>query len=163
MSRATVVATINGERAEFDVEARWSLADALRHSLGLTGTHLACEHGVCGSCTVLLDGLDVRSCLILAVQVDGHEVVTIEGVAQSGELHDVQRAFLESHSFQCGFCTPGFVMTSLALLGERHTISEAEARAELSGNICRCSGYQQIIEGVMLAAERLCPRSEISP
>jgi aerobic-type carbon monoxide dehydrogenase small subunit (CoxS/CutS family) len=163
MRRVTVASTVNGDRVQFEVDPRWTLADALRHKLGLTGTHLACEHGVCGACTVLLDGVDVRSCTILAPQVDGHEVVTVEGVARLGKLHEVQRAFLESHSFQCGFCTPGFVMTAVALLAEGVDVTEDEVRSEISGNICRCSGYQQIIEGVLLAAIRLSERDETLP
>src|SRR5580658_8150429 len=119
------------------VEARRTLADALREDLSLTGTHLGCEHGVCGACTVLVDGQAVRSCLMLAVQAAGSEVVTVEGLAKDGELHPVQQAFWDSHAFQCGFCTPGFVMTTVALLEEGRELSDHEIRVELSGNICR--------------------------
>jgi carbon-monoxide dehydrogenase small subunit len=137
------------------VEPRKTLADALREELGLTGTHLGCEHGVCGACTVLVNGEAIRSCLMLAVQVRGAEILTIEGLEQDGQLHPVQQAFRDSHAFQCGFCTPGFVMSTVALLQETSAPSEAEIREALSGNICRCTGYQSIISGVQLAAERL--------
>ena len=133
---------------------RMTLADFLRGNLGLTGTHLGCEHGVCGACTVLFDGVAVRSCLMLAVQAQNHEVVTVEGLADGEELHPVQQAFWESHSFQCGFCTPGFVMTTVALLQENANPTEAEVREVLSGNICRCTGYQSIVQGVLRAAEQ---------
>ena len=145
---------VNGRSRELSLAPRVSLADALRESCGLTGTHLGCEHGVCGACTVLLDGVAVRSCLMLAVQARGHEVTTVEGVAQGEELSPLQQAFRESHSFQCGFCTPGFVMSTVALLSENPTPDEDEIRETLSGNICRCTGYQSIIDGVLLAAER---------
>ena len=143
--------TVNGAAVDADVEARLTLADLLREELGLTGTHLGCEHGVCGACTVLVDGDAVRSCLMLAVQADGHEVRTVEGLAEGDVLHPVQQAFWESHGFQCGFCTPGFVMTTVALLEENPTADEQEIREALSGNICRCTGYQSIVDGVLLA------------
>jgi carbon-monoxide dehydrogenase small subunit len=127
----------------------------LRDGLGLTGTHLGCEHGVCGACTVLLDGLAVRSCLMLAVQARGHEVTTIEGLADGDEFHPVQQGFYDSHAFQCGFCTPGFVMTTVELLADDPNVDEAGIREALSGNICRCTGYESIVEGVKLAAENL--------
>ena len=146
---------VNGRRCEVLVEPRWSLADVLRDHLELTGTHLGCEHGVCGACTVLVDGVAVRSCLIFGVQVDGADVVTIEGLEQDGELHPLQQAFHECHSFQCGFCTPGFVMSALALLESARDFDEAELREALAGTICRCTGYQSIIDGVMLAATRM--------
>jgi carbon-monoxide dehydrogenase small subunit len=148
---------VNGTPREASAEVRVTLADFLRQDLGLTGTHLGCEHGVCGACTVLLDGAAVRSCLLLAVQARGHEVVTVEGLADGDELHPVQQAFLESHSFQCGFCTPGFVMTTAALLAENPSPGEDEIRDTLSGNVCRCTGYQSIIEGVRRAADALGP------
>ncbi len=144
---------VNGERRKAQADVRVTLADFLRVQLELTGTHLGCEHGVCGACTVLVDGVAVRSCLMLAVQARGHEVVTVEGLARGEELHPVQQAFWESHSFQCGFCTPGFVMTTVAFLRENPRPSEAEVREVLSGNICRCTGYQSIVEGVLRAAE----------
>ena len=146
--------TVNGAPVEAAIEARLTLADLLRDELGLTGTHLACEHGVCGACTVLLDGDAVRSCLVLAVQAEGREVRTVEGLADGDQLGPVQQAFWEAHGFQCGFCTPGFVMSAYALLQDNPNPTEAEVREELSGNLCRCTGYQPIIEGVLLAAER---------
>jgi aerobic-type carbon monoxide dehydrogenase small subunit (CoxS/CutS family) len=155
MTRRPLQFTVNGRAAEVFVEPRKTLADVLREDLDLTGTHLGCEHGVCGACTVLVDDLAVRSCLMLAVQVAGREVTTIEGLERDGEMHPLQEAFRDSHSFQCGFCTPGFVMTALALLEEGRQLGEDELREELSGNICRCTGYQSIIEGVQLAAERM--------
>jgi len=145
--------SVNGARRELNVETRKTLADALREDLGLTGTHLGCEHGVCGACTVLLNGEAVRSCILLAVQARNAEVQTVEGLQQNGEMHPVQQAFRESHSFQCGFCTPGFVMSTVALLAENSSPTEQEIREGLSGNICRCTGYQSIVEGVQRAAE----------
>jgi carbon-monoxide dehydrogenase small subunit len=145
---------VNGERRSATAEVRITLADFLRDKLGLTGTHLGCEHGVCGACTVMVDGVDVRSCLMLAVQTQGKEVLTVEGLGNPEHLHPLQQALRESHAFQCGFCTPGFVMASLALLRENPMPDEAEVREVLSGNICRCTGYQSIVEGVLLAAER---------
>jgi carbon-monoxide dehydrogenase small subunit len=153
-----VTVTVNGTTTTRPVEPNRTLADFLRVDLGLTGTHLGCEHGVCGSCTVLFDDDPVRSCLMLAVQSDGARVTTIEGVAlPDGSLHPLQEAFRDSHSFQCGFCTPGFMMTSLALLHESPDASEQEIREALSGNLCRCTGYQSIVAGVELAAERMRP------
>jgi len=146
--------SVNGVRRELDVEPRRTLADVLREDLGLTGTHLGCEHGVCGACTVLVDGLSARACLLLAPQVDGAHVTTIEGLAAEDDLHPLQAAFRDSHSFQCGFCTPGFLAAAVELLGENPTPTETEVREALSGNVCRCSGYQSIVEGVLLAAER---------
>jgi carbon-monoxide dehydrogenase small subunit len=137
------------------VEPRKTLADALREDLGLTGTHLGCEHGVCGACSVLVNGEAIRSCLMLAVQARGAEVVTIEGLETDGQLHPVQQAFRESHSFQCGFCTPGFVMSTVAFLAESPSPNEAEIREAMSGNICRCTGYQSIVKGIQLAASRI--------
>src|SRR5262249_20195988 len=131
------------------------LADVIREDLRLTGTHLGCEHGVCGACTILLDGEPVRSCLMLGVQAAGSEIVTVEGVATDGVMHPVQQAFWDSHSFQCGFCTPGFVITAYALLRDGSELSEDDVRAELSGNLCRCTGYQSIVRGVLTAAQRL--------
>jgi aerobic carbon-monoxide dehydrogenase small subunit len=146
---------VNGAARSAEAEVRKTLADFLREDLGLTGTHLGCEHGVCGACTVLVDDVAVRSCLMLAVQARGREVVTVEGLAEGERLHPVQQAFWESHAFQCGFCTPGFVMSTLALLKESPDADEAEVRETLSGNICRCSGYQTIVEGVLLAARKI--------
>ena len=146
---------VNGQPHQAAADVRITLADFLRDRLGLTGTHLGCEHGVCGACTVLVDGEAVRSCLMLAVQARGHEVTTVEGLADGDRLHPVQQAFWESHGFQCGFCTPGFVMATVALLRENPRPTEEEVRETLSGNICRCTGYQSIVEGVLLAARRL--------
>jgi carbon-monoxide dehydrogenase small subunit len=150
----TIELTVNGVSRSAAAEVRSSLADFLREKLELTGTHLGCEHGVCGACTVLVDGEPVRSCLMLAVQADGADVTTIEGLADGDTLHPLQQAFMESFAFQCGFCTPGFVMSTLALLRDDPGADEAKVREELSGNICRCTGYQSIVEGVLLAARR---------
>jgi carbon-monoxide dehydrogenase small subunit len=148
--------TVNGRETEAFVEPRRTLADVLREDLELTGTHLGCEHGVCGACTILLDGAAVRSCLMLGVQADGADITTIEGLGgPDGELHPLQEAFRETHGFQCGFCTPGFVMSALALLEDGCPLDDDALREELSGNICRCTGYQSIIDGVKLAAERM--------
>lgn len=156
MNREAVRLSVNGRQCEVLIAPNRTLADVLREDLELTGTHLGCEHGVCGACTVLVDGSAVRSCLMLGVQAADTEVTTIEGVAAAdGSLHPLQEAFRDSHSFQCGFCTPGFMMTALALLQEEREVTEAELREELAANICRCTGYQSIIEGVMLAARRL--------
>jgi aerobic-type carbon monoxide dehydrogenase small subunit (CoxS/CutS family) len=154
-TRIRLELTVNGKARELDVEPRKILADALRDDLGLTGTHLGCEHGVCGACTVLVNGQAVRSCLMLAVQARGAEILTVEGVERQGQLHPVQQAFRESHSFQCGFCTPGFVISTLAFLAETPSPSEEGIREALSGNICRCTGYQSIVAGVRLAAQKL--------
>jgi len=147
--------SVNGSPREVTIEARKTLADVIREDLRLTGTHLGCEHGVCGACTILLDGEPVRSCLMLGVQAAGSEIVTVEGIATDGVMHPVQQAFWDSHSFQCGFCTPGFVITAYALLRDGSELSEDDVRAELSGNLCRCTGYQSIVKGVLTAAERL--------
>jgi aerobic-type carbon monoxide dehydrogenase small subunit (CoxS/CutS family) len=147
--------TVNGSVRSASAEVRTTLADFLRDKLTLTGTHLGCEHGVCGACTVLVDGEAVRSCLMLAVQARGRDVVTVEGLADGDRMHPVQQAFWESHAFQCGFCTPGFVMSTVALLRENPDADEEEVRETLSGNICRCSGYQSIVEGVLLAGRKI--------
>ncbi|MHB1444864.1 MAG: (2Fe-2S)-binding protein [Acidimicrobiales bacterium] len=146
-----VTLTVNGSRRQAAVEARRTLADFLREDLGLTGTHLGCEHGVCGACTVILDGEPVRSCLMLAVQARGTTVTTIEGLAVDGVMNDLQEAMRESHGFQCGFCTPGFLMQITAMLADNPTPTEAEIRDTLSGNICRCTGYESILNGVLRA------------
>jgi aerobic carbon-monoxide dehydrogenase small subunit len=151
MTTVPVVFAINGGRVEFRVEPRRTLADAIRDDLGLTGTHLGCEHGVCGACTILLDGQPARSCLMLAVQADGAEVTTIEGLAQGDQPHPIQQAMREAHGFQCGFCTPGFLMSAVALLAENPAPTRDQIRADLSGNLCRCTGYQSIIDGVEIA------------
>jgi aerobic carbon-monoxide dehydrogenase small subunit len=147
--------TVNGKTYDQEIEPRLLLSDFLRHDLGLTGTHVGCEHGVCGACTVLFDGEPVRSCILLAVQADGHAVTTVEALAPGPEkLHPLQEAFWESHGLQCGFCTPGFLMTLLPFLEENPDPSEDEIRHAISGNLCRCTGYQHIVDAVKLAAER---------
>ena len=150
-----VSVTVNGRRYERDVEPRLLLSDFLRHELDLTGTHVGCEHGVCGACTILFDGEPVRSCIMLAVQADGHAITTVEGLAPAaGELHPLQEAFWECHGLQCGFCTPGFLMTLVPFLEENPDPGELEIRQAISGNLCRCTGYQHIVDAVKLAAER---------
>ena len=143
--------SVNGRRERIDVEPRRTLADALRDDLDLTGTHLGCEQGVCGACTVLLDGEPVRSCLMLAVQADGSALITVEGLA-GDELHPLQQAFADCHGLQCGFCTPGFLISALHLLTENPDPSREEIRSGLSGNICRCTGYVGIVDAVRQAA-----------
>lgn len=150
----TITLTVNGITYERSVEPRLLLSDFLRHELGLTGTHVGCEHGVCGVCTILFDGAAVRACLILAVQADGHELLTVEGLAPSpDELHPLQAAFQTAHGLQCGFCTPGFLMTLKPFLEENPHPTEQEIREALSGNLCRCTGYQHIVDAVLLAAQ----------
>jgi carbon-monoxide dehydrogenase small subunit len=151
---------VNGRPFKADVEPRRLLADLLREDAQLPGTHLGCEHGVCGACTVLVDGEPVRSCLMLAVQADGTEIMTVEGLAGSGDrLHPIQEAFRDHHALQCGFCTPGFLLTSLHLLRERPDIEdEMEIRDALAGNLCRCTGYSNIVDAVRDAAARLRER-----
>ena len=149
-----ITLTVNGATCTGSPEPRKTLADFLRDDLDLTGTHVGCEHGVCGACTVIIDGRAVRSCLMLVVQAAGSEVTTIEGVAPDGGLGTLQQAMWDSHSFQCGFCTPGFVMQATAFLSDHPDAGEQQIREALSGNICRCTGYQSIIDGVLLAAER---------
>jgi aerobic carbon-monoxide dehydrogenase small subunit len=149
-----VKVTVNGRTYEREVEARLLLSDFLRHELGLTGTHVGCEHGVCGACTILVDGDPVRSCLMFAVQADGRELMTVEGLAPApGELHPLQQAFWEAHGLQCGFCTPGFLMTLVPFLEENPSPTEHEIRQAISGNLCRCTGYQHIVDAVLLAAD----------
>ncbi|MGH7326398.1 MAG: (2Fe-2S)-binding protein [Candidatus Rokuibacteriota bacterium] len=146
--------TVNGREHADAVPPRLLLSDFLRHRLGLTGTHVGCEHGVCGACTVLLDGAAVRSCLMLAVQADGARIVTVEGLAPDDErLHPVQQAFRDAHALQCGFCTPGFLMSVAELLEELPDPDDAAIRRALAGNLCRCTGYQNIVRAVRRAAE----------
>lgn len=150
----TVSLTINGERHQGQAEPRLLLSDFLRHELGLTGTHVGCEHGVCGACTVLFDGEPVRSCLMLAVQARGHEITTVEGLAPGpDELHPIQEAFWEKHGLQCGFCTAGIMLSLVPFLEQNPDPDEDEIRAALAGNLCRCTGYQHIIEAVQYAAK----------
>jgi len=152
----TIALVVNGHRYERQVPVRLLLSDFLRHELHLTGTHIGCEHGVCGCCTVLLNGEAVRSCLMLAVQTDGMEITTIEGVAgDRDQMHPIQQAFQQKHGLQCGFCTPGIIISVYAMLQEHPDPTEEEIRHELSGNLCRCTGYQNIVESVKLAAELL--------
>src|SRR5947209_3252027 len=148
--------TVNGARREAEVPVRLTLADFLRHTLELTGTHVGCEHGVCGACTVLLDGRSVRSCLLLAVQANGRSVDTVEGLAPAGSgLHPLQQAFRDHHGLQCGFCTPGMLMTLTEFLSQNKSPTEAEVREAISGNLCRCTGYQGIVDAALDAAKRL--------
>ncbi len=152
-----VTVTVNGTRYRRAVEPRLLLSDFLRHELGLTGTHVGCEHGVCGACTVLVDGRAVRSCLLLAVQVHGRDIRTVESLASEAKaesLHPLQQAFREAHALQCGFCTPGFLMSLLPFLEENPEPSEQEIREALSGNLCRCTGYQNIVKAISVAAEK---------
>jgi aerobic carbon-monoxide dehydrogenase small subunit len=156
-----VKVTINGKEYQRDVEVRSTLADFLRDDLDLTGTHVGCEHGVCGACTVLLDGEPVRSCLMLAAQADGHEVATIEGVAPSDEkLHPIQEAFWAKHGLQCGYCTPGIIMSACAFLRDTLTPTDGEIREMLSGHLCRCTGYHFIVEAIAEAARAMAPRGK---
>jgi carbon-monoxide dehydrogenase small subunit len=152
----SIAVTVNGVRYERDVEVRLTLADFLRHRLGLTGTHLGCEHGVCGACTVLCDGQSVRACLMLAVQVHGKEIATVEGLAPDDrQLHPLQQAFSRHHGLQCGFCTPGILMTLVEFLRDNPAPTEEQVRVALSGNLCRCTGYQGIVAAALDAAQRL--------
>jgi aerobic-type carbon monoxide dehydrogenase small subunit (CoxS/CutS family) len=143
---------VNGTPYERDVEGRLTLADFLREDLDLTGTHLGCEHGVCGACTILFNGEAVRSCLLLAAQADGAALQTVEGLAQGDTLHPLQRAFQDNHALQCGFCTPGFLMTGIVFLNDTPQPTEAQVREALSGNICRCTGYMPIVQAVLQAS-----------
>jgi carbon-monoxide dehydrogenase small subunit len=150
-----VVVTVNGTRHEREVEPRMLLSDFLRHELGLTGTHVGCEHGVCGACTILVDGVPMRSCLMFAVQARDCALTTVEGLAPGpGKLDPLQEAFRDAHGLQCGYCTPGILMTMKAFLAENAKPGEAEIREALSGNLCRCTGYQHIVDAVLLAVER---------
>jgi len=150
-----ITVTVNGIQYERAIEPRLLLSDFLRHELGLTGTHVGCEHGVCGTCTIMFDGESVRSCLMFAVQANGHEIQTVEGLGTMDELHPLQEAFRETHGVQCGFCTPGFLMTLVPYLEENPDPTEAEIREAISGNLCRCTGYQHIVDAVKLAAEKM--------
>jgi carbon-monoxide dehydrogenase small subunit len=153
--RIPISVTVNKRTYKRSVEPRLLLSDFLRHELGLTGTHVGCEHGVCGACTVLVDDQLARSCLMLAVQADRAQITTVEGLAPSPEaLHPIQQAFWDSHALQCGFCTAGLLITTLVLLRDNPAPSDPEIRAALSGNLCRCTGYQNIVKAVRLAAER---------
>ena len=155
MNSFNLSVTVNGKLYERDIEPRLLLSDFLRHDIGLTGTHVGCEHGVCGACTILFDGEPARSCLMFAVMAHGHEVTTIEGLGTIENLSPLQESFKEAHGLQCGFCTPGFLTTLTAFLKENPNPSDDEIREALSGNICRCTGYQHIVDAVKLAAEKM--------
>jgi aerobic carbon-monoxide dehydrogenase small subunit len=161
--RHTVSVTVNGSPRTATVEARRSLADFLRHDLGLTGTHVGCEHGVCGACTVMVDGRSVRSCLMLAVQAEACEILTVEGLAENGRLGPLQQAFWENQGLQCGFCTPGMLIVSHRLLLENPAPTAEEVRRAIGGNICRCTGYQDIVTSVLAAAVADRAREEGRP
>ena len=150
--RREIALTVNGKRYTAETAVRQSLVDFLRETCDLTGTHVGCEHGVCGACTVLLNGEGVRSCLMLAVQADGAEILTVEGLAGDGDLHPLQEAFWEHHGLQCGYCTPGMIMAGADLLAKNPDPSEEEVREALAGNLCRCTGYHNIVKAVLAAA-----------
>lgn len=153
--KVNVKVTVNGRVYERMVEPRMLLVDFIRHELGLTGTHVGCEHGVCGTCTVLFDGAPVRSCLMFAPQANGHEVRTVESLGTMEKLHPIQEAFMEAHGAQCGFCTPGMMMSALPFLEENRNPTDEEIREEVAGNLCRCTGYQHIINAVRLASKKM--------
>ena len=156
MKRTGITLKVNGKICSVSVPPRMTLVDCLRDELRLTGTHVGCEHGVCGACSVLLDGAPIRSCLMYAVQAEDHEVTTVEGLENSnGELSAIQDSFWENHAMQCGYCTPGMLIAGQALLAENQDPSEADIREAISGNLCRCTGYQQIVEAIAEAARRL--------
>ena len=161
MTRCRVQVTVNGRPYERDVESRRLLSDFLRHDLGLHGTHVGCEQGVCGACTVLLDGEAVKSCLLLTPQVDGHVLTTVEGLASRGALHPLQEVFRDAHALQCGYCTPGFLLTAVALADRGIALDGEALREELSGNLCRCTGYQNIVEAVERYLRQNAAREEV--
>jgi carbon-monoxide dehydrogenase small subunit len=156
-SKIDLALKVNGRSYEVRVEPRRTLADALRENCGLTGTHLGCEHGVCGACTILVNGEPVRSCLMFAVQAEGAEIRTIEGLANGDQLHPLQQAFWDHHGLQCGFCTPGFLMLAAGVLEKQPAIGDEELRHVLASNLCRCTGYQNIIKAVRAAADQMKP------
>jgi carbon-monoxide dehydrogenase small subunit len=159
--RAQIELRVNGEHRQVSVEARWLLSDVLRHELGLTGTHVGCEHGVCGCCTILVDGDPARSCLMLAVQAQGADLRTVEGLAEpDGELHPLQQGFARRHGLQCGFCTPGFLMAAMPVYRQADELSDDELREALGGQLCRCTGYTGILEAVREAARIEAAREE---
>ena len=154
--RVSVSTVVNGKSYTRTVEPRLLLSDFIRQKLGLTGTHIGCEHGVCGACTILLDGAPVRACLMIAPQANGHEIETVESLAEeNGQLHPLQEAFRDKHGLQCGFCTPGILMTMKAFIAAHSSATESEIREALAGNLCRCTGYQNIVEAVKLAVSRI--------
>jgi carbon-monoxide dehydrogenase small subunit len=154
--RSTITLTINGHNHAVTVEPRRTLADAIREDCGQTGTHIGCEHGICGACTVIVDGEPVRSCLMFAVQADGKKIRTVEGLANGDTLHPMQQAFMDNHGLQCGFCTPGFLMLAVGVLEREPDISDDDLLDVLSSNLCRCTGYQNIIKAVRAAAREMC-------
>jgi aerobic-type carbon monoxide dehydrogenase small subunit (CoxS/CutS family) len=160
VQQRTVRLRANGREYERAIEVWKNLADFVREDLGLTGTHVGCEHGVCGTCTILVNGEPVRSCLMLAVQADGGELMTVEGLAKDGQLHPLQEAFRAHHGLQCGYCTPGILMTTLAYLREVPRPDEGQIREMLTGNLCRCTGYQFIVEAIQAAAAEMAPTPE---
>ncbi len=160
MSLVKIKTRINGKAIESEVEPRKLLVHFLREDLGLTGTHVGCDTSNCGACTVLINGRAVKSCTMLAVQADGNEITTIEGISRNGELHPLQKAFLEKHGLQCGYCTPGMLLTSLWLLKKNRNPSEEEIRKNLSGNLCRCTGYQSIVESIKYGAQLMKEKEE---
>lgn len=157
MDKRRVTVTVNGEEQVVEVEPRLLLAHLLRQGLGLTGTHIGCDTTNCGACTVLVDNTAVKSCTMLAVQTDGHQVMTVEGMAQASELHPLQEGFREEHGLQCGYCTPGMMMSAMALLQRNPDPTEEDVRWALSGNLCRCTGYQNIVKAVLWAAAKMRP------
>ena len=154
-----IVLTVNGEEHELLVEPRWTLLDVLRHNVGLTGTHVGCEHGVCGACTILVDGEPVRACLMYAVQAEGCAIRTVEDLGTPEEPNDLQQAFSEHHGLQCGFCTPGFLMLAEGFLAQEPSPTREEIRETVSSNLCRCTGYQTIVDAIEATAARRCARS----
>ncbi len=159
----TIRLTVNGDPRVADVEPRRLLVDFLREDLGLTGTHIGCEQGVCGTCTVLLNGASIRSCITLAVQADGAEVSTVEGLAEGGELHPLQDEFSDKQGLQCGYCTPGMLMRAQEILAQNPDPTAGQVRAAIASNLCRCTGYQFIVEAVLAAAERMRETKEVAP
>ena len=151
----TVSLTVNGKKYEAEAEPRRLLSDFIREDLGLKGTHVGCEHGVCGACTILLDGRAARSCLLFAVQADGAEITTVEGLAEGGKLHPLQEAFIEHHGLQCGFCTPGILMSAVDFLAEYPNPTEEQIREGISGSLCRCTGYAGIVDAILAAARKM--------
>jgi carbon-monoxide dehydrogenase small subunit len=153
--KQSITLTINGRAHKITVEPRRTLADAIREDCGQTGTHIGCDHGVCGACTIIVDGAPVRSCLMFAVQADGKQIRTVEGLADGDKLHPMQQAFMDHHGLQCGFCTPGFLMLAVGVLEREPDISDADLIDVLSSNLCRCTGYQNIVKAVRAAAEEM--------
>jgi aerobic carbon-monoxide dehydrogenase small subunit len=154
-NKKDITLTINGREYDLSVDSRWTLADVIREHCHQTGTHIGCEHGVCGACTVLLDGEPIRSCLMFGVQADGKQIRTVEGLAKDGKLHPLQEAFMESHALQCGFCTPGFLMLATGILEKQPDISDAELEDVLSSNLCRCTGYINIVKAVQTVRDKI--------